>query len=122
MNTTEFRAMLALLADGWSQGEYRLVASRFADQIFYCDPKNYTFHTREALLAFFEDDGGKQQYCKFHNSLFDEQRQLGVAEFTYVGTFCYHGTVWIEIRDGQIVSWREYQHISDKNWDEFWQK
>ena len=121
MNATEFRSMLTLLADGWSHSEYKVVASRFAEKVFYCDPKYYTFRTRKDLLAFFEDDGGKPQYCKFHDSMFDEERQMGVAEFTYVGTFQYHGTVWIKLEDDMIVSWREYQHISAKNWDEFWQ-
>ncbi len=122
MNQTEFRSLLTLLADGWKHKEYTLVASQFTEDVFYSDPNHYTFQDRESLLAFFEDDDGRQQFCEFHNSLFDEERQIGVAEFTYEGTFRYHGTAWIEIKENKIASWREYQHISKKTWEEFWQK
>jgi hypothetical protein len=120
MNKGGFASLLRLLADGWTDREYSLVASQFTEDVFYSDPKNYTFRDRESLLAFFEDDEGRSQSCRFHNWAFDEERQLGVAEYTYVGTYRYHGTVWIELRDDKIMSWREYQHISDKDWSEFW--
>ena len=122
MNLVEFRSLLTLLADGWEHKEYALVASQFAQDVFYSDPKHYTFRDRASLLEFFEDDDGRPQYCKFHNSMFDEERQLGVAEFTYEGTFRYHCTVWIEIKENKIASWREYQHLSTKTWEEFWQR
>ncbi|HKP69193.1 MAG TPA: nuclear transport factor 2 family protein [Pyrinomonadaceae bacterium] len=122
MDRIKFGAMLKLLADAWTDREYALVASQFAEDVFYSDPRNYTFRDRQSLLAFFSDDDGLPQSCTFHNWIFDEEQQLGVAELTYVGTYRYHGTVWIEVRNGQIVSWREYQHISDKDWDEFWQR
>ena len=122
MNQTEFRSLLTLLADGWTHREYESVASRFAEDVFYSDPNNYTFRDRESLLEFFENDDGRPQFCEFHNSSWDDERQLGVAEFTYVGTFCYHGTAWIEIKNGKIATWREYQHISNKSWEEFWKR
>ena len=122
MNKGDFVSLLKLLADGWTDKEYGLVASQFTEDVFYSDPRNYTFRDRGSLLAFFEDDDGLPQSCTFHNSVFDEERQLGVAEFTYVGTYRYHGTAWIELRGDKIASWREYQHISDKEWDEFWQR
>lgn len=122
MNKGEFTSMLKLLADGWTDREYGLVANQFTEDVFYSDPRNYTFRDRDSLLAFFEDDDGLPQSCVFHDSIFDEARQLGVAEFTYVGTYRYHGTAWIKLRGDKIASWREYQHISDKEWDEFWQR
>ena len=122
MNNGEFASMLRLLADGWTDREYTLVASHFTDDVFYCDPRNYTFHDRASLLEFFKDDDGRPQSCEFHDSIFDEDRQIGVAEFTYVGTYTYHGTVWIQLDGDKIASWREYQHISDRSYSEFWQK
>ena len=122
MNRTEFCSLLTHLADGWTHKEYASVASRFTEDVFYSDPNHYTFRNREALLAFFEDDDGRPQFCEFHNWSFDEERQTGVAEFTYQGTFRYHGTTWIELRGDQIASWREYQHLSDKSWEEFWKR
>ena len=122
MQKNEFGAMLERLCDGWTSREYESVAGHFADRVFYSDALNYTFRDVGSLLQFFQDDGGKPQSCKFHNWVFDEERQLGVAEFSYLGTYAYHGTVWIEITDDKIACWREYQHMSEKTRDEFWQQ
>lgn len=101
--------------------EYESVAGHFADRVFYSDALNYTFRDCRSLLEFFRDDGGKPQFCEFHNWVFDEQQQLGVAEFSYRGSYGYYGTAWIEIADDKIACWREYQHRSEKSRDEFWQ-
>jgi len=120
MGANDFEELLRSLAAGWTRRDYEAVASHFADDVFYSDPLNYTICDNESLLAFFQDDDDKPQSCIFHNSVFDEQRQLGVAEYTYEGTFRYHGTVWIKLENDKIESWREYQHRSDKDPSEFW--
>jgi hypothetical protein len=120
MTKDEFNILLEELAIGWTTRDYRAVADHFAEKVFYCDPQNYTLRDRASLLAFFEDDDGKPQSCQFHGGVFDEAVQQGVAEYTYEGTFRYHGTVWIEFREDKIVSWREYQHRSEKDWKDFW--
>lgn len=120
MTENEFNNLLANLATGWTNRDYAAVADHFADDLFYSDPQNYTLVDRTSLLEFFEDDDGQPQSCKVHGHLFDEDRQCGVAEYTYEGTFRYHGTVWIELKEDKIASWREYQHRSEKDWKEFW--
>lgn len=122
MNKDQFGELLTRMATGWTQRDYRSVASCFAEDVFYSDPHNYTIRDRASLLEFFEDDDGKPQSCAFLDHLFDEVRQVGVAEYTYEGTFRYHGTVWIELMDDKIRSWREYQHRSEKDWKEFWKR
>ena len=115
MTHAEFQQLLTSLSNGWANKRYGEVADHFAEDTFYSDPKNYTFTNRESLQRFFEDDSGCEQSCTFHNSVFDELQQLGAAEYTYVGTYRYHGTVWIKVSDGKIASWREYQHKSERN-------
>ncbi|MGQ0540970.1 MAG: nuclear transport factor 2 family protein [Blastocatellia bacterium] len=120
MTGDEFHAMLAQMAEGWTRRDYETVANRFSERIKYVDPLNYSFDNRESLLEFFRDDDGKPQLCELHNAVFDDITQIGTAEYTYEGTFRYHGTVWIELADDKIVSWREYQHKSEKDWNAFW--
>ncbi len=120
MTRDEFEHLPTSLADDWTNGSYEQVAARFAEDVFYSDSQNYTFTDREELLAFFRDDKGQSQSCRFHNSAFDEMRQVGAAEYTYKGTFRYHGTAWIQLRADRIASWREYQHRSEQSWEEFW--
>jgi hypothetical protein len=54
-----------------------------------------------------------------HSTIFDEEKQLGVAEYTYKGHNQYHGLVYIKIVGDKIAVWREYQHINDKPWDDY---
>lgn len=122
MTSCEFSVMLEKMAQDWVSRDYKAVVAKFADKLFYSDAINYTFPDNGSLLKFFEDDDGKPQSCKFHNAIFDESRQLGCAEYTYKGSFIYHGTVWIKLADDKIVEWREYQHRTDKAWEEFWKK
>ncbi|CAN5259131.1 hypothetical protein BH20ACI2_BH20ACI2_29050 [soil metagenome] len=120
MTHAEFKEMLASLAEGGSKRKYEEVAAHFAENVFYSDPLNYTFTSKTSLWRFFCDDDDHEQYCKFHDLIFDEDRQFGAAEYTYEGTYRYHGTVWINVDGNKIVSWREYQHQSTKTWGEFW--
>jgi len=120
MTWPEFEVMLQALARGWMERDYEKVASFFAEDVRYADPIRYRIRSRAGLLEFFQDDEGFEQSTVWHNAVFDEERQAGAAEYTYQGTRRYHGTVWIEVRGNLIARWREYQHVSDLEWEEFW--
>jgi len=122
MTQDDFRLMLEMMADGWTNREYKMVAECFAQNLFYSDSLNYAYTNKDELLKFFEDDDGMPQKCVFHRSVFDERGQIGAAEYTYSGTNQYHGTVWLKLVEDRIVDWREYQHISGQTWDEFWKR
>jgi len=122
MTQDDFRLMLEAMAEGWTNREYEMVADCFAQSLFYSDSLHYAFSSRNDLLKFFKDDDGMPQKCVFHRSVFDERSQIGAAEYTYSGTHQYHGTVWLKLVEDRIVDWREYQHISESTWDEFWKR
>jgi hypothetical protein len=118
MTKTEFRRILDSLADAWTRRDYGRACEVFANDVHYADPLRYQFHSREQLRAFFEDDGGHEQRTTWHTIVFDEERQIGGAEYTYDGTQRYHGIALIKAQDGLITHWREYQHIDDREWEE----
>lgn len=120
MTGEEFSRMLGRMATGWTGRDYRGVAANFADELLYTDGLNYSFCDRASLLAFFQDDEGEPQSCRFQNIIFDESRQIGCAEYTYSGSFTYHGTVWVVLGDDSITEWREYQYRTDVSWEELW--
>ena len=122
MQQSEFKALVDDLAEGWTNREYERVAEHFSGKVFYSDALHYSFRERDSLLRFFRDDDGKPQSCVFHDFVFDVERQVGVAEYSYSGTHQYHGTVWIELEGDKIKRWREYQHRSDRDWEEFWNR
>lgn len=119
MTAAEFRALLERLAEGWRRRAYLEVAAHFAEDVHYADPLRYRIEGRAALLAFFREDGGHEQRTSFHEAVFDEARQVGMAEYTYEGTHRYHGAVVIRLAGGVITHWREYQHVDARGWDEF---
>ena len=119
LTAVEFDALLARLADGWTRRDYSAVAREFAAGVRYADPTRYTLQGRPALQAFFEDDDGQPQRVTWHHAVFDLDRQLGAAEYTYEGTHRYHGMVLVRLEGGVITHWREHQHVDPRAWDEF---
>jgi hypothetical protein len=111
--------MLQTLARAWTSRDYEKVIGFFAPDIRYADPLHYSFSNSADLLRFFQDDGGYPQSTVWHNILFDEDRQIGAAEYSYRGTHLYHGAVLIKVQGDRITHWREYQHITDKEWEPF---
>lgn len=119
MTADAFRTLLARLADGWTRRAYDEVAAHFAEQVQYADPTRYRLDGRAALLDFFRNDEGMEQRTTFHTVVFDEARQVGMAEYTYEGTHRYHGAVVVKVAGGLITHWREYQHVDPRTWEEF---
>lgn len=119
MTRLELGNLLHALADAWTRRDYATAASFFAEGVRYGDPTRYSFNGRAELRAFFEDDEGYDQRTVWHNIVFDEDQQLGAAEYTYEGTHRYHGTVLIKVEDGRITRWREYQHVDPREWEAF---
>lgn len=119
MTTSDFERMLAYSADCWHRHDYTSAVAQFAEDVRYGDPVRYAIRGRDELLKFFTDDDGLPQLTTWHVIIFDEDKQLGVAEYSYTGTYRYHGVVLIKVEDDQISHWREYQHIDPREWPEF---
>ena len=119
MHRDGFGDLLRRMADGWNRGVARAVAACFADQLSYSDPLNYSFQRLDDLFPFFEPPEGGTHRVEWHRILFDEVEQTGVAEYTYQGHRRYHGAVIARVEGGKVVHWREWQHRSDLDWDEF---
>ncbi len=119
MNKSEFEKKLNDLADAWINKDYERAANHFAESVRYADPTRYSFNKKQDLLEFFKNDDGYSQSVTWHNIVFDEDKQVGAAEYTYAGTHLYHGLVIIKAVGDRFTHWREYQHISRLDWEEF---
>ena len=119
MTRAQFVGLLETMADGWRRRDYEQTAACFAADVRYSDSQRYAWRGRDALLAFFKNDDGREQQVTWHNVLFDEEAQLGAAEYTYVGTHQYHGLVLVKVSAGLVTHWREYQHVTDVPWETF---
>ena len=119
MNKAEFIELLNTMAEGWNSGDVEKVAACFAEKVSYGDPTRYAFTSRQELKPFFEPPDGGSQQCTWHRVIFDEEAQTGAAEYTYTGHQTYHGCVVARVEGGVVFDWREWQHTSDLDWEEF---
>jgi hypothetical protein len=119
MTRAEFVALLATMEEGWNTSNAALVAGCFTEEVIYTDPLRYRFTHRADLLPFFAVPEGESQTVVWHAMVFDEAEQSGAAEYSYTGSFTYHGLALVRVRDGLISEWREYQHTSGTPWEAF---
>jgi len=119
MTRNEFVALLRTMEDGWNAGDAGMVAACFTEDVDYADPVRYHFSNRAALLPFFALAPGEGQSVVWHALVFDEAEQAGAAEYTYTGSYTYHGLALVRVRDERISQWREYQHVSEELWEMF---
>ena len=118
MDRDGFRDVLEVMAAATNAGDADAVAALFAEDVRYSDPTRYSFTRRDELIPFFEPPEGGHSVV-WHRIVFDEVEQTGVAEYTYDGHHRYHGAVVVRIEGDIITGWREWQHISELDWDEF---
>ncbi|MBM3286123.1 MAG: hypothetical protein FJY88_02060 [Candidatus Eisenbacteria bacterium] len=119
MRSDEFRDLLSELAEAWRDKRYVDAVKLFTPDVRYIDPIRYSLSGSEALLAFFQSDEGYPQVTTWHHILFDEAAQIGAAEYSFRGTHLYHGVVLVTLERDRIACWREYQHVSDRDWGLF---
>lgn len=119
MTKHEFAALLQKLGEAWTRRDYDAVCAAFAADVRYGDPLRYSFHGLTELRGFFDATTSASESCVFHAVVFDEEQQLGAAEYTYKGENQYHGLVLIRVRDERITHWREYQHVDARDWTSF---
>lgn len=119
MKKGQFAEMLQDLAAAWTRNDPDAVCAAFSADVHYSDPTRYAFRNLAELRAFFDADAGEEQKCDIHATVFDEDQQLGAAEYTYDGKYRYHGLVLIQVVNDKIASWREYQHVDDRSRTDF---
>jgi hypothetical protein len=115
-----FRRLLETVASGWNEGDARRAADCFAEDAVYLEPPDrQVYRGREELYRFFGGETPSPLEMRWHNVVFDERQQVGVGEYTFQGRNRYHGLVIVKVEDARIARWREYQYVSDLDWDAF---
>ena len=117
MTRAALEAVLTRAAAGWAAGDAAAVGDCFAADVAYLDPIRYRFDRRTDLLPFFEPPPGGHTVT-WHDIVWDEDRAMGVVEYTYAGHHRYHGAAIVRLDDdGRIALWREWQHLEDdRDW------
>lgn len=112
METAAFKELCERLAMAWSRQDTETALSCFTEDAVYMEPPDLQlFRGHEELRPYFAalTPG---TVMRFENLWFDEERQIGAGEYTFgeEGEAVFdHGVTVMEIRDGLIAAWREYQ-------------
>lgn len=121
-SSAQFKQLLITLSDGWNEGNSQKAANCFTEDAIYTEPPDkQVYKGRQELFEFFGGSKGRPgvMTMKWHHIVFDEEAQIGAAEFTFTYGSSVHGVTMIRIRDGKISNWREYWYESPLDWNTF---
>ena len=118
MDHDAFVALMQTIAESWNARDTNRALDCFADDAVYMEPPDeQRYEGRAALFDFFGGDDPPTMFMAWHHLVVDGE--IGVGEYTYRGNRQYHGLVIVQLRDGVIARWREYQTESPLSWDAF---
>jgi ketosteroid isomerase-like protein len=120
MDRHAFVQLMQTVARSWSTGDPRAAADCFADDTVYVEPPARQRYAGRAQL--FELSGGEEpsgMSMTWHHLAFDAEGQVGFGEYTFRGRRQYHGVAVVQVRDGRIRRWREYQYHDEHDWHTF---
>jgi ketosteroid isomerase-like protein len=115
-----FATLLRTLAQAWGTGDAHTAAGCFTDDVVYVEPPDrQRYAGRSAVFALSGGDDPPPMSMTWHHVVFDPDQQIGFGEYSFRGRRQYHGIVIIQLRDGKIRRWREYQYPDETDWLRF---
>jgi hypothetical protein len=113
IDAAAFRGLLERVAHGWETGDVDEALGAFASDAVYMEPPDIQLYMgHEQLRPYFAAVRPGTLMRLWHVS-FDEASQTGAAEYTFASgpddDQADQGVAIIEVRDGLIARWREYQ-------------
>lgn len=118
MDHGDFVTLMETIRNSWIAGDTRGALECFTDDCVYMEPPDeQRYEGRDELFEFFGGDDPPSMDLVWHHLLVDGD--TGVGEYTYRGHGQYHGIVIVQLRDGRVSRWREYQQASELDFDAF---
>jgi uncharacterized protein YciI len=122
LNTAQFRELMQKVERGWSTQDTELALSAFAADAVYMEPPNIQLYRGHAELRPYFGALTPGTFMRFHRVFFDEANQTGGGEYSF-GTegdkTADHGVAVVEVRNGRIAFWREYQRKGPQPFEAF---
>jgi len=118
----EFHDLMQRLASGWQDLDTELALSCFTADAFYSEPPDIQIYMGHEQLRSYFAALKPGTLMRFQHLWFDEDSQTGAGEYTFGSQraeIADHGVAVIELKDGRIAIWREYQRKGPLGFDEF---
>lgn len=122
LNEHQFIELMIRLAKAWSRQDLNDALSCFTEDAVYMEPPDIQlFKSHDELRPYF---GALKPgtYMKFHNLWFNENQQIGAGEYSFGNIArpnAVHGVAVVEIKNGRIRFWREYQRKGSADFKRF---
>jgi ketosteroid isomerase-like protein len=112
LNQHGFSELMERLARGWSEQDREAALSCFTEDAVYMEPPNLQFYVGHDQLRPYFDALEPGTTMQWHRLWFEGESQSGAGEYTFAfagAPSADHGVAVVELRDGLIARWREYQ-------------
>lgn len=122
MTAAEFRELMERLARAWSTQDTELGLTCFTEDAVYMEPSDIQLYLGHEQLRPYFAALTPGTFMRFHTIAFDEDAQRGTGEYTFGSEgeeTADHGVAVVEIADGRIGVWREYQRKGPASFDNF---
>jgi ketosteroid isomerase-like protein len=122
LNAQEFCALMEQLARAWSQQDTDSALACFSQDAVYMEPPDIQIYQGHEQLRLYFAALTPGTFMRFHNLWFDETKQVGAGEYSFGSAgkaMADHGIVVVELRDGKIAFWREYQRKGPSVFQDF---
>ena len=122
MNQGEFRELMERLARGWSTQDTDLALSCFTPDAVYMEPPDLQLFVGHDQLRPYFAALTPGTYMRFRVLAFDEDAQVGAGEYAFGSEeedTADHGVAVVELENGRIRFWREYQRKGPPAVEEF---
>lgn len=117
----DFQKLMSNIAEGWSTQNTDLALSSFDEDAIYMEPPKIQYFRGHDQLRPYFDELTDVHRMEFHNLWFNPETQTGAGEFTFsYGTdTATAGVVVVELENGKIKFWREYQRQGPSDFEDF---
>jgi len=117
----DFEKLMNNIAEGWSTQNTDQALSSFSQDAIYMEPPNTQYYRGHQQLRPYFDELDSRYKMTFHNLWFNKSAQTGVGEFTfsYGKDTSDVGIAIVELENGKIKFWREYQTKGPTDFKEF---
>lgn len=123
LTAAQFAKLMTRLARAWSDNDTPMALAYFTEDALYIEPPDLQLHRGHNQLRLFFNDLTAGTRMEWHNLWFDEATQRGAGEYSFsLGGWenkASHGVAVVELRNGLIAHWREYQRCGPADFAQF---
>ena len=117
----DFETIMNKVAEGWSTQNTNMALGSFDEDAIYMEPPNIQYYRGHQQLRPYFGELTPEHKMVFHHLWFDEGTQTGAGEFTfsYGKDIADTGMVMVQLENGKIKFWREYQKKGPANFEDY---